>query len=89
MIEAHRLLTIMGIRLFERRNPLDDTWRTMLKDDPDSDFTAGYVRAFEELNNAINFGGNVNDDPGDYDVGYWYACLVILGLDTTGLGRDE
>jgi hypothetical protein len=89
MSEVERLMDIMSERLERHRLPLDETWRAMLKSDPESSFTAGYVQAFEALTRAINFDEHYEVYPTEYEVGYWYACLVILGLDTTGLGRDD
>lgn len=86
---THELMESMSERLKRHLDPLDETWRAMQQAEQPtlSNFTLGYMQAFEKLSEAIyfyecNFPDN---DPVDYQVGYWYACLKILGLDTKGL----
>jgi hypothetical protein len=90
MSDPQELMEIMSERLERHLDPLDDTWRAMQQAETPtlSAFTLGYMQAFEELSRAIYFNENYDADPGDYQVGYWYACLKILGIDTTGLGRE-
>ena len=91
MSDPQELMEIMSERLERHLDPLEETWRVMQQAEKPtlSDFTLGYMQAFEEMSRAIYFNENYDyGDPGDYQVGYWYACLKILGIDTTGLGRE-
>ena len=88
MMDHEELMMLMSERIELHLHPLEETWRTMLKSEPESAFTAGYVQAFEEVIRAINF-NDQTPEPTEFECGYYYACLVILGADTTGLGRDD
>lgn len=86
---AHELMEIMSERLDRHLHPLHETWQAMQQDESPtlSDFTLGYKQAFDELSRAIYFNEKFESEPSGYEVGYWCACLVILGLDTSGINR--
>lgn len=86
-MDHEELMVLMAERIERHLDPLQETLRTMLKSEPESAFTAGYAEAFEEVIRAIYF-NDQTPEPTEYECGYYYACLVILGADTTGLGRD-
>ena len=88
MSEDHyHAMALMSERLNLHLDSLEETWRTMLKNEPESAFTMACVEACEEVRRAVYSFSTLNG--ADYSRGYWYACLVILGIDTTGLGRDD
>ena len=84
MSDPQRLMEIMSERLERHLDPFNETAWSMRKV-PKLAFAQGYMQAVDELSRAIYFNEKYESEPGEYEVGYWYACLVILGLDTTGI----
>ena len=90
MSNPQRLMEIMSERLDRYCDPLNPTWLAMAEfvlSQSDA-FTTGYAEALKECTRAIYFNENYAEEPGEYELGYYFAWLVILGLDTTGLGRE-
>ena len=86
MMDHEELMAIMTDRMDRHLQQLHETWRAMLKNDPESDFMDGYGDAYEKITRAMELDGNYVEID-EYQCGYYYACLVILGADTTGLRR--
>jgi len=83
-------MEIMRGRIEGHVRSLDDKRRWLTKmNEPHTPFNEGYRQAFNEIEKAIfPSEDSYPEELTEYEFGYWYACLVILGLDTTGLGRS-
>ena len=88
MSDYNRLIDLTLIRLEEHFEKIGELSQGLIRSDPGSDFSDGYEQALLELDRTMFFMNEAPIISSEHEFGYLYACLVMLGIDTTGLERS-